>query len=83
MQPKQTAASQVQTLQLNFNRAMAKKAELLEQLEGVDAQIRAIRECMQGIQIGQQLEREVIAEKAKADEKDRLAEQMADAATQP
>jgi Trm5-related predicted tRNA methylase len=83
VQPKQTAASQVQNLQLNLSRAMAKKAELLEQLEGVTAQIKAIRELMQGVTIGQQLEREVIAEKAKAAEKDRLAEQMADAANKP
>jgi hypothetical protein len=81
MQPKQTAASQVQTLQLNLNRSLAKKAELLEQLEFVNAGIKSIRDNMNGVLIGQQLEREVIAEKAKAAEKDRLAEQMADAAT--
>lgn len=80
MQPKQTAASKVQNLDLNLGRALARKAELQEQLEAVAAQIKAIRECMQGIQIGQELEREVIAERAKAAAKDRLAEQMADAA---
>jgi Trm5-related predicted tRNA methylase len=83
MQPKQTAASQVQNLQLNFSRIMARKAELLEQLEGVNAQIKSIRDAMHGIQIGQQLEKEVVAEQAKAAEKDRLAEQMADAANKP
>jgi hypothetical protein len=83
MQPKQTAASKVQNLDLNLGRALAKKAELLEQLEQVTTQITTIRNCMHGVQIGQALQQEVDAEKAKAAEKDRLAEQMADAANKP
>jgi hypothetical protein len=83
MQPKQTAASQVQNLDLNLGRALVRKAELLEQLEQVTKQIDTIRNCMHGVKIGQQLQTEVLAEQAKAAEKDRLAEQMADAATKP
>lgn len=76
MLPKVTAAAQVQQLDLTLQRALAKKAELLEQLDVLNATIKAARECMSGIKTGQQLEREVIAEREKAAEKDRLAEEL-------
>lgn len=74
MQPKSTAAAHVQQMTITLGRSLAEKAELLEKLDVVNARIKAIREGIAGVQLGQQLEREVIAEREKAAQKDRLAE---------
>jgi DNA repair exonuclease SbcCD ATPase subunit len=59
-----TAAKKVTNLTQNLNASMAKRAELQEQLDGVNAAIKAIREALQGVQIGQALEQEIMLERA-------------------
>jgi predicted nucleic acid-binding Zn-ribbon protein len=60
----QTAAQQTQALTSGVTQLLAKKAELSEQLDNINEQLRAMRNALQGVVLGQRLEREVIAEKA-------------------
>jgi hypothetical protein len=60
----QTAAQQTQALTTGVTQLLAKKAELSEQLDNINEQLRAMRNALQGVVLGQRLEREVIAEKA-------------------
>lgn len=68
----QTAAQQTHALTENLKTTLATKAELLEKLEATDATLKVIRAALQGVQIGQQLEREVIAERELADLNERV-----------
>lgn len=63
----QPASQQTQALVDNLSKALVAKAELLEKLEDTNVTLKVIRSALQGIQIGQQLEREVVAEKELAE----------------
>lgn len=70
------ASVQTKALVDNLSKALATKAELIEKLEEATATIKTIRAALQGVQIGQALEREVIAEREANEQKaaDRSAE---------
>lgn len=76
MQQQSTAAS-VANLTKTLQRAMVRKVELLDELEQVNKTISGIREGLQGVQLGQKLEQEIMLERAQKLAADREADRAA------
>jgi ssRNA-specific RNase YbeY (16S rRNA maturation enzyme) len=63
MQTNTPAAQQVQSIVNQLNASLLQKDKLTDQLESTNEQVKALRNVLGGIEIGQKLAAEVAAEK--------------------
>lgn len=67
MNQQNSTANQVQQLVSQLNAALLRKESLAEQLAAAEDQVKALRNVVAGIEMGQKLAAEVADEKAKAE----------------